>query len=1103
MLFAPPAIIPFARRLRTLLPIPGLVAGALYAFTLSHGFTPGLSATLTAAAAGLTPPSGASHPLFAWAARLAASTGLFSLPVRLNLFSALCGALCAMLAYHLVSRLVLFSASKFADAELRTCNGRRRSSAATDDSPPAPAVRFRDSRLLRFAAWSGLLAAFFLALSAPMWSASTRLDRGPFDLLLALLSLSLFPTARTAWRTPRLMASVALFTCGLLETPVFLFLLPCYAFVLFQVCLASHRRFAALGQLALAGLCGLAVMLIAFRLNSQGGSALSGAELLGAFASAAPYCLYREARAFFPPSGWALPLLQIGLASVIVLFGRKALFHQRGRQTMIALSLLAVAVIPGLLLLPVAPHFVFLPYDHLPVFASAVFALGAAIAFAACLIILVPGSRPQPEQEAQPGKGKASKRPQPFGRISAFAKILIAALLLAALVFPLRSIPEVRASPGAFADAVARELLATLKGRPCLVTSGLLDNHLRLQALASERPPLIISLRAREMRREQARLCDALDTDPLFKGQNRMRLQNALDINPLRFVTEWLSMDTNAYASVLVEATPDLWTACGYSAIPEGLAFSGLRLGQKPDTARLVQENREFADRIAPLLSSGEHDRPGPHDALRLSLRLRMGVAANELGVLLEELNEPEAAYQAYSDALRIDPQNVSAAINACALATAKLLHPESHDPLKKRIKSMLSDRRSASRGLAGIVQRYGTVRHPAFYQQQAQLWTAAGTPVVAAAKVRKALDLAEQAGTSSLLQKAYLHEQLGDMAKAEAGYLASLENEQTKGDALLGLCRLALASRDAERADTWLRQAVAAGADPAALLTPTIDLALLQKDLPHARTLLTAATKQQPENPRYWGQLAEVMVKQGDALLVKQALLPEMQKALKARDQYLILSIRGILLIKMGPATVKEGRLELLKSLSLNAAQPNVWNAVLAADMIINNPAFMETDARSLLALEPDHALANCLLGSVLLAKDRLPEAEDAFRRSLAREPSTSACNDLAETLRLLKRPQEALPYARQALALDANLSAARDTLANILCDLGNVGEAAREAKQAVEADPRRPDYQHTLLRILIKQGDTDAARRQIQALDKAKTAIPDQLRDEFRKLK
>lgn len=1092
-----------ARRLRRFMPLPGAVAAAAYFLTLSRDTVPGVSAALSAAAAGLNPPTEASHPLFACASRLAAAPEIFSLPTRLNLFSALCGALSAMLFYHLVSRLVLFSACRDAGGGKQDGARRRRGAAPAESDAPPPASPLRTPRIYRVAVSSGLLAAALLIFSAPLWSAATHLDRGPFDLLLALSAISLFPITRTAWRTPRLLASATLFACGLLESPVFLLLLPAYALALLKVALATRRRLVLLGQLAFAGLAGLTIMLAAYRFNSESAAPLSGSELFAAFAHAAPSCLYWEAKAFFPASGWAVSLMQVGLAALLVLFGRKALFFARRRDTAVVLVLLALATLPGLLLLPVAPYCVFAPAGRLPVFAHAVLALGAAAAFASCLIALINDKR-QPASEQPPSAAKkGAALDNNLSRVKLLAKCLIPALLLTALASPLRSYPSLRAGRGAFADAIARELLDQMKGRECLATNGALDNNLHLLAAARKQPLMLVSLRPGAALQEQARLQTVVAASPLFVDGIRLRLQNALSITPMRFLSEWLSVDTNAYRHILIDAAPDLWTAGGFRAMPEGLAFGGISANEKPDLAQLLAQNARFAARIAPLLSAGPHDPRSPFEPLRLSLCGRAGSIANELGVLLEELGEHQAAYQAYTNALSVDPKNVSAAINACALAVAKDLEPATHDQLKKRIKGLLSDRRVASLGLVGIVQRYGTVRHPAFYQQQALRWKSAGTEAVAASNMRKALDLVDQAGRASLVEKAYFYEQMGDAAKAEELYKAALADSASNRDAFLGLCRLALERREAAQAADWLQKASSAGAAPADLRAPAIDLALLKAELPVARKLLEEATQQQPESPRYWGQLAEVMVKQGDSLQVKQSLLPEMAKKLKPPFHYLVYSIRGTLLIQSGQSSVKDGRLDLLKSLSMNAAQPNVWNSVLTSDMVINNLSFTEADARSLLSLEPDHALANYLMGSVLLAKGKLQEAEDFFRRSLAKKPTASACNDLAEALRLLKRPQEAEAFARQALALDDGLFTAHDTLANALYDLGRLEEAASEARAACAADPGTPAHQLTLLRVLIRLGDAEAAKAHVQALDKAKIAIPSELRDQLRQMK
>ena len=220
-----PSVFGLSKRLWLYAPIPGVIAAAVYSLTLSRGVTPGAAAALTAAAVGLTPPSGEFHPFFAWIARAVASRDVFALPIRMGLFSTFCAVLSAVLFYRLVSRLILFSAFEGERRSATVCD----QSVWTDDALSPEEIR-HNRRVFRIAVWGGLSAACALMSAAPTWTAATRPDHGFFDLLLALTSVSLLPILETNGRFSSLFASVFLFTLGTLESAAFLPLVPVYVF---------------------------------------------------------------------------------------------------------------------------------------------------------------------------------------------------------------------------------------------------------------------------------------------------------------------------------------------------------------------------------------------------------------------------------------------------------------------------------------------------------------------------------------------------------------------------------------------------------------------------------------------------------------------------------------------------------------------------------------------------------------------------------------------------------------------------------------------------------------------------------------------------------
>jgi tetratricopeptide (TPR) repeat protein len=1073
-----------------LIPVAGLVAAAVFLSSLSRSVFPGYSASLAAAAVGVVPPSRAAHPLFSLFARQMAEFHFCILPVRLNLFSAICGVFCAMLLYHLVGRTILFAACEDAGGGGQADPGQDADGARAPWREMPAEVEAYNRHVLRLATYGGLAAAVFFSLSLPVWSAATRLDNGLFALLLALASLCLFPCGHAKLYDVRVALSVFLFTLGLFESCAFVLLLPVYAYYLFKTVLldSADRRHTGIG-IVWAGLLGAVCAVYAFRLNTNGASAFTLFHLIHVHARELWSHHVFEARSFFPRHGWLVLLLQIGLPALILLFGLPTLFKERRAATAVALALAALSVLPALLNLSVSPYEVCQPLERLPVFGSAVIAAAAAAVLSACLLLLRQGGRLEEDDLA--GELEAEER-ETARRLRAFAAGLLAAQMLVCAISFWRSRSAMDTTQGEFADEVARAMLNEMGGRSCLVTNGLLDNHLLMQARMLGRPLTLVTLRPRPLPYETESLRRLIDTSPVFAGLNRVRLQNALAISAVRFVMEWFNTDARAAEKAMLFATPDIWTACGYRAVPEGMAFGGLRAGVRPDTAALVARNRAFAEQVAPLLAERRLS-GGVVSGLRRMLQMKAGYAANELGALLEELGEWDAAYLAYQRAIKTDPRNASAAINVFELVRARKLHPEAEEALKKRMRLAVAKARVRGlRDITWLIQNYGTIRQQAFYQQQTAVWSSLGAREVAADKARKAQALSVSTGVRALTDNAATYLQAGNTAQAEACYMAAQEQDPTSRDALIGLCTLKIGQKRVQEAEAWYRKALEAGVEPLTLRYQAVMLALLKGKTDEALNLLKAATKEAPSDARYWALLADQLLARGDVQYVERQLVPDMQQALKTTDHFMIHAVRGMTLQAKGPAFYKDARLSLLNALSRNASLSDVWFALLKLDFALGKPEFTEEDARKLLGIEPDHPFANYLMGTLLLSRGALRESEDFLRRSIEKKATAAAHNDLAENLRLQKRLAEAEVSVRKALELEPGLAPAEDTLACVLCDVGRYREAEELARKNVEQYPKLMAYQLTLLRAELGLGKKAEVLKRRELLLESRYQIP-----------
>ena len=1012
-----------ARKFTRYLPIPGVIAAVTYLLTLSHGVYPGLSAALTAEALGVTPPSEAAHPIFAWVARGFASIDLFSLPVRLNLLSALCGTLCAMLIYHLVSRLILLSACEDAGG------GGREGLSDFGDGGVAelpPEVVAYNERIFPIALKGGLVAAALFIFMVPVWSAATRLDKGLFDLLLALAAVSLFPLKETRYRWRRLAFSAFLFILGLFDSAVFLLLLPCYVAFMFKAFKSSGNRCTITNGLIAAGLVGSMVAIFAYSQNSEETHGATLLPLLSSYLRTLPFNHYRELLSFFPRSSWPLVVVQVGVPALILLFGRRILFKDKRAHTVVVLLLLTGMAMPGLLNLHIAPFFIFQPISYLPVFESAILATTTAMILAACLVFIKPDDSPKEKDEK--GDILEAEPPRDTQIQRGIIGLLLTILAMTVLVVPFRSFNETDRQ-SLFADETARAMLDQMKGRTWLIANGYLDNHLLIQAAIRKQPLTLVTLRPQAQPKESARLKRLIAESPDFEGQNRQRLQNALSLGSVRFVREWFMSDPEAGRRAMVFDTPDLWTSSGYVAVPEGLAFGGIRSGQKPAVINLVEVNRLFTGRVLPRLLV-QHEESGYAAALSEALRMKLGLAANELGVLLEEQGDAQAAYQAYLQANQIDPENMSAVANGYALATAQNMNLEEISRLNKKIKALIAGRNDQSRDITAILQNYGTIRQQAFYQEQVKMWVSQAVQSVA---------------TNTRQKK---HE---------------------------------------------------AGIEKASRLYPTNTLAILEKDNARAHRRLEEAPQSFPTNLSSLTSQTHLLQDQGDTLRIEKSILPETQEGIKKPDHFSIHALRGFLLKKKGPPYFAEARLSLLQALSINAAMPDLWSIVFELDLAMGKPEFTEADARSLLNIEPDHALANNLMGSLLLSRGKLQESEAFLRRSFEKVPTSAVCNDLGENLRRQQKLAEAETFVRRALEIEPGLLLAMDTLACVLCDAGKYEEAVQLAVQVLTTRPDNEACQLTLLRIYLKQGDSAGAKAQLKVLTKLKTPIPDALQKEI----
>jgi Flp pilus assembly protein TadD len=129
-------------------------------------------------------------------------------------------------------------------------------------------------------------------------------------------------------------------------------------------------------------------------------------------------------------------------------------------------------------------------------------------------------------------------------------------------------------------------------------------------------------------------------------------------------------------------------------------------------------------------------------------------------------------------------------------------------------------------------------------------------------------------------------------------------------------------------------------------------------------------------------------------------------------------------------------------------------------------------------LKLLPDHGEVACDLGRLALRLGMKPQAEDLFRRFLARYPDDpEAANNLVCAIRDQGRHEEAIETLRPAILKMPDNPMLWNTMGTILSDQGDFTNAHIFFAEALRLDPKFPKARHNLANVLLMQGDIEAA--------------------------
>ena len=672
---------------------------------------------------------------------------------------------------------------------------------------------------------------------------------------------------------------------------------------------------------------------------------------------------------------------------------------------------------------------------------------------------------------------------------------------------------------GGFADRMAEEIIADMGDRDWIVTDGSLDDHLRLVAKAKGRDINVISL-AKDNDPEYRKSVADLVRGKRLAGDACEELAFSLDLGVLQFVQDWLKVDPDASRKCVIFGAPDLWYSAGVRPVPEMFFFGG-------DAKRTADWGRwkEFDGLLKAPAGWGSYRLwkiDDPVEQLRLNLRRHLGLIANDRGVWLQDSGRDDEAFSMYRLVFEeIDRDNVSTMFNLITMAGAKYAPAMNlRKDVEEKLTKIVADKNR--RYILGALSRfYGYIRDPQMFVRLGFQWARSGMPGTAMAQIRRAIDLVPSDRRTTLINMlASLYASDHDPEKSRRVYQAVLSKDEANHEALVGMMRLSLLDGDHKKALEYLERATEAGGDDPRIDVEKAMVAMMKNDLTTAASILHHCVDLNEGDIRAWSLLSSVLMQQCDTEKdpekkqeiekeLEGTVLPAMEANAKNANDYYVNSVRAFLLLRKGPERRREARDAFAVAAKSRPDVTVTQDIVLGLDISLDDRENAELHARDVLKLNRSAPLANYVMGSIALGKDDLKAAEMYLRRAAdAEKPVDLALNDLAETYRRMKRPEDALKYAEKAVEMSPKLYVARSTLASALLDLNrDLPRALKLMQESLElskVDGRVEDNRMYigLARAQFMSGDVKSARISLRKMQSQADKLTGYERQEYEEL-
>ena len=944
---------------------------------------------------------------------------------------------------------------------------------------------------------AGVLAVLGLGLSAPYWTASTRVNADSFH--FALLVLASYLQVRNL-ASDRLCFSAVLYGALCTQSGAAVQAFPVFAVVAFVSAVRSERplwlslglplALSALSAAGAAALCTVAFMHgDSFRVLGWSGPGSVSAALLLANA-------FSALSAFFQPHWIVLGALAFLPFLSFLAVGRWSL----DCTPHFALRFLETAIFAASAVVLSCSKYS--PWGLVGFRSELVFSYAmASVCFAYCVICV--------HQHALFAFARAGVRPFPGARALGLA-LRCALFAVVAVFFAFEA-----AIGRAAADTRTANFLLTyvdavvdsLGGRDLLVTDFVLED--------------VVRIRARERGLDVA-VVNVADP-PLSVGRRLLRekiadpaLRNAFDLGILPFFREYVGRDPEARNRLALTYFPDLWNFGPCRAYPRGLCFVGapadappsdpLGEGGEDPVGADVEAWRAVARRLERELAAVPEDASPALLAAARIVRQRTSFVGNDLAYWLDVSGRPADALSLWRSVHAFAPSNLSAALNLHdALGRAGLAEE------RERVEGDLAALRRRLEGpldVWEISRSQGRIASPDAFASLGISWAEAEQPALAVgvleSAVRDGMLARDAAGGVSplLLALGAVTGGAGDAAASERAFALALESDPDSAVALEGLLGARLSLGDLEGAAPLFARLEKAGVPASRLVRARMNFFVQSGDFDAAEKAVSDVLAGAPREPDLLLDLFSVL-----SLRFASAEEPA-RSALRRRMEEIAGSLRldpsvrafqGAVagaVLHLFDGKFSEARDEFRIADAARPGVPGIVNQILRLDYALQDRPRAEVHARRLLELTPDHGFANYVMGSLALGAGRVESAKAFLERSAANWDSPLPRGDLAWALYLEDDFAGAERLSREALALDPGLHEVLDTLGLALLAQSRpsearetLGKAAKLAAESVEKGLSPPASDRPIrlhyARALFDAGSVAEARETLAALD------------------